>query len=799
MAAVRQHGARNDLFQSKQPYHDSMPPTKGAKQRQGGAAYGEGIAISYDLHEQEPVYRADIKLDSMGWERNNVPLSRNKPSNGFLSAYDAANDQSNRVDSVFDAYVDMYADEQDEVEDFGEDATEGLHVPSPASLRAPSSHATRQSFEQYEEPAAAREPWDERGKTGLYGGGGRGADDRETGWVRDYAFSPQQQPGFEEDISYEGADEDVGPGGHTGVRAAQGDRRDEERRRSSPETAPSSYGPVTPISATFPSQTAEPQYGDGGYRSTNSPPQASSSSRSRLALHTINPALDKKTGTGIAVPVPSRPMPLSTPAAPSTPSIKVIPSTASERPRRKSAFSRWGSRGKKAPAISAPILPQGFVESLGMETFALYPGCKPPSHAILSPVPREPGSPAAPTPRQTSTSPARAVSPPTARVGTPASLRTTAAYQQNSGVRPRNLSPVKAGPERSQRSVSPDGPAPVRLTRRDDNDAASEGYPEDAFRRLSRNSDGSYAAGNQSTRTTHRKFFNGIRQEHSRYHEVQANRAVVPSNAPVIPPIPSARSRDPLSGDGDAAPAFSPQVSFRSDGSGTVDGFRDPWSSSVPSSRSSGHSQRTTMNRDSSHPGNRASLASTAHEHDYRKGSYVSSRSRLPPHAEQGAGDFNPYAVPQPQMASFDQQSPYSSPHARDRRNDSLSSQYSEASEAPPQNDFHPRAHPGFAPPTAASHLRKTSLAEKSLAPPSSAASHSHELFAAPPAVAPLKLSRRPSHVYGGHKLGGDVIWGGAGVGGPKDTAASPMPDCQGSTMHEAPTIGTTGFRNPFG
>ncbi|GAA6042264.1 hypothetical protein JCM8097_000604 [Rhodosporidiobolus ruineniae] len=856
MASVRHYGGRNEPLQPIKQFahYDSMPPHKpsGKQQRYGGGD-PDGLAISYDLHDQQPVYRADVRPD-MGWETNEVPIPRNKQNNGFLSAYDPVNDQSNRADSVFDAYVDMYSgysDQGEDDEDLGEDAQESLDIPVPqtAPLRTNSSRAPPQQQQQQqrsqeldtyeEEQQQDQQPWDERGKTGLYGGGGRGADDRETGWVRDYAFSPaQNNPGFEEDLQFDG-DEEVGPRDRTGSRASrgsratQGRRADDGRRRSSAESAPSSRGPVTPVNASFSVPPVNPKhaYADSGYRSVGSPPQSAPSMRhahshstasshhvpqGRAAsppppvpapirrtrvtppphpVHTIDPSLVKKKATTSAIPTPSAPMPVGM-TAPPVPSIQVNPAPTSERPRRKSAFSKFG-RGKKAPAISAPILPEGFVESLGMETFALYPGCKPPAHAILSPVMRDStDQPSLAAARTISPPPAaRAVSPPAGRAASPPSARKAAPTRpMNGSARPHKVPQMKLGPAQLDRAASPALATPVRLpldALRDDTDTASEGYPEDAFRRLSKESDGSYAVagGDQSTKTTHRKFFDGIRQEHARHEEVQANRGVVPTNAPAIPPVPSARHDSPQ--------AFaSPHASVRSNGSNTVGGFRDPWSFSGPSSRSSVHSQRTTpVNRNSFYQGgDRLSMASTAHEHDfYRKNSYVSHHSHHSRHTRSPSPPHVPtLVVPE-------------SPQ-RDDRTGSVSSQYSEASEAPPTNDFHPRAHPGFNPSNAVGHLRKNSLAGLSALPlplssssGHSSSSHDSHSGTAPP-VAPLNLSRRPSHVYGQNKFGGDVIWGGAGVGGPKDVA-SPIPEASPAMMasEAMPTIGTTGFRNPFG
>ncbi|GAA5838905.1 hypothetical protein JCM11251_003733 [Rhodosporidiobolus azoricus] len=841
MAAVRHYGGRSEPLQAlKQARgYDSVPPKSRKQQSYEGDS--DGLAITYDLHDQQPVYHADVHPDSMSWNSNQVPTARNKQNGNFRSAYDAENDKSNRVDSVFDAYVDMYADDSDSRdEDLGEDATEDLSVtmPQTAPLRTGNARSRQDDLQPYEEEPQEQQPWDERGKTGLYGGGGRGADDRETGWVRGYAFSPPQQaPGFEEDLQFDG-DEEVGPKDRKGSRdsrgsrATQGRRTDDGRRRSSSETTPSSYGPVTPVSATFNPQSIAPKhaYADSGYRSASSPPSSEPSMRhthnhsndssfatsqhrsstppppvpapvrpTRVSpptqpVHTIDPAIVKKKATSSAIPVPSAPMPVGAPHP--MPSINGKPALLGERPRRKSAFAKFG-RGKKAPTISAPILPDGFVDSLGMETFALYPGCKPPAHAILSPVMRD----SADAPQRAISPPARTISPPVARSGTPPSARKAAPRPLNGNVRPLNAPQMKLGAPVFDRAASPALATPVRLplgALRDDTDAASEGYPEDAFRRLSKTSDGSYVPvnGEQSSMVQSRKYFDSIRQEHARHEEVQANRVVVPTNAPGIP-----------------------------NGSSTVNGFRDPWSAggAGQSSRSSVHSQRTTAapNRNSYYHGgggDRASMASTAHEHDYRresnpnprKASYVSGRSRLSQQYDVGRGAASPSPkLAVPSAAGSSTSSPFQ-PTLSDR-NGSVSSAYSEVSEMPPSNDFHPRNNPGFEPRNAVGHLRKNSLAGMSSLPlpPSGSSGAPSSAYAIPQETygptAPLNLSRRPSHLYGqSNKFGGDVVWGGgngSGIGGPKDLA-SPIPEAMSpasSYGEQLPTIGTTGFRNPFG
>ncbi|GAA6002248.1 uncharacterized protein JCM10292_000827 [Rhodotorula paludigena] len=836
-SVVRPYGGRNDPLQPLAQVSHVAPQAAFKGGKAGGVRYPEddGLAITYELHDQQPYYHPDTQTQSVKWAQNDAPVARNKPGHGVLPAFDLRNDRSNRVDSVFDAYVDMYADDGDEEGHEVDDTVEQLQssAPAPSSYRqSPSNDSGRQEdLVPYEAHAQSREPWDERGKTGLYGGGGRGADDRETGWVRDYAFSPIPPiTGYEEDLRFGGDDgeEDVGPRSRINSRGTVGSRSrgDDDVRRESSDTAPSSKGPNTPPdSSTCP--TSGLRYGQNYDGAPASPPQA---------VHTIDAARIKKKMGSPTIPTPSAPISVNTPIAPAVPPVPsgIGASSDRPRPRRKSTGFKWGGRSKKAPTISAPILPEGFVESLGMETFALYPGVKPPSHAILSPVMRNTSSPkpprgfSSPEPQHQPAQPARA--PPTRK----AAPRPKNAPAPHSGGSPPRSQRLGSG---SERSTSFGVHEPIRLplgALRDDTDTASEGYPEDMFRRLSKNSDGSYVPA--SVQTTHRQFFNDMRQEHGRQEEVQANRGVIPMNVPGAPsarPSPSHNSAPATGSPFDSAPSHGRNDSTATAGSG----FRDPWAAG---NRSSMASQRTQQygsggQRGSLYLGSeRASLASTAHEMDYRKGSQVSARSHHTPSPPQS------YQQPQQQQQ---QQQRTASPGPLDRapedRNGSFSSAYSETSEAPPHNTFHPSNafHPGFGPSNAVGQLRKNSLAGGLPIgfPSSSPAEGGHQRKNSYVPIQPLNLAaRRPSYTYraggGGGANGtgtasgphgtsglnpasaaassaanrdttyGDVVWGGAGVGGPRDTS-SPMPGDTGSSFAapRAPTIGTTGFRNPFG
>uniref|UniRef100_A0A0K3CFF4 BY PROTMAP: gi/342319862/gb/EGU11807.1/ Proteophosphoglycan 5 [Rhodotorula glutinis ATCC 204091] n=1 Tax=Rhodotorula toruloides TaxID=5286 RepID=A0A0K3CFF4_RHOTO len=365
-AAAQQYNGFKDPFAAS--HQQSFGSYKlGSKKGMKAGGFGDSLAVQYELHDQQPYYQADHHDKGYEYKQDNVPIARNNAGQLFVPSFDARNDKSNRIDSVFDAYVDMYAEDEEEEDGSGED------------LRGTAAGRTRQEdLEPYESHAQSDTPWDERGKSGLYGGGGRGADDRETGWVRDYAFSPAPPvSGYEEDLRFDNDDgEELQP------------QSSHDQHRQSSETSGSSTGPLTPTNGVDFSSAREL-----ALRQT----QATARSSPRLQeqpIHTVDPARIKKKTIGAAIPTPSAPMPALASSG--------VESAREDRPRvqRKTTFKLIG-RSKKPPTISAPILPEGFVESLGMETFPLYPGVKPPQHALLSPSLKEDraSTPSASSPR----------------------------------------------------------------------------------------------------------------------------------------------------------------------------------------------------------------------------------------------------------------------------------------------------------------------------------------------------------------------------------------------------------------
>ncbi|KAK4055424.1 hypothetical protein OIO90_003262 [Microbotryomycetes sp. JL221] len=337
----------------------------------------------------------------------------------FQPAYDAENDTNNRTESVFDLYADM--------------GSEDDHRTS----RTVSEPVIEEDEEDEEEPKHnASNPWDTRGQNGLYGGGGRGADDSETGWVSHYEMQSPAPPhghataGVEEDLRFDDEQQ------HDGVRTNRLDSADtyrpveQERRRSSDDTENSSYGPKTPVNATFPvaSASAQPYPPSGylpsspakvksGFTTEPKTPEQRKDNHRRFQLskpspsnikETISPplspgfepdsatqksSLTSKLLTGkYALHIGGHSHSQNPPLTP-PPVHKVDPALLAKAqlnvaetpsPGRRKSF-KWTGRSKKTPQISAPILPEGFVESLGMETVPLTPGMKlPVAYSVLN-------------------------------------------------------------------------------------------------------------------------------------------------------------------------------------------------------------------------------------------------------------------------------------------------------------------------------------------------------------------------------------------------------------------------------
>ncbi|BGP31902.1 hypothetical protein JCM10296v2_003681 [Rhodotorula toruloides] len=680
-AAAHQYNGFKDPFAAS--HEQSFGSYKlGSNKGMKAGGFGDSLAVQYELHDQQPDYQAHQHDKGYEYKQDNVPIARNNARQLFVPSFDARNDKSNRIDSVFDAYVDMYAEDEEEEDGSGED------------LRGTAAGRTRQEdLEPYESHAQSDTPWDERGKSGLYGGGGRGADDRETGWVRDYAFSPAPPvSGYEEDLQFDNEDDGE---------SQQHSSHDQHRQSS--ETSGSSTGPLTPTNGVDFGSARE-----SALRQT----QETTRSSPRLheqPIHTVDRArIKKKTTIGAAIPIPSAPMPALASSG--------HKGGREDRPRiqRKTTFKLIG-RSKKPPTISAPILPEGFVESLGMETFPLYPGVKPPQHALLSPSLKE------------DRASAPSAASPSAAALVPASPRIRSPPTRKAAPRPKHIPTRAEGstPPLRDRPISPPVVAQLR-----EQHFSTRGYDD---------------------------------EDEPQPRQQQLQQYTRPTNSPPRSSPSRAQQRE-------ASPPFEQYSGShaRTASSATVgSGFRDPWSATRTSSGTpSIRSQSTAHNRTSSYrAGERGSMASTVHELDCRKGGSV--KSNLSSHAR---------PVPTFQLEVADGLEPSPLQRTTDDGHGSLSSEYSELSDAPPTNNFHPsNAFSGYTPSTTVGQLRKNSIA---YAP-----------------VQPLNLGARPAfdnRQSTASNFGGDVVWGGPTDVSRPQSVASPF---QGY----APTIGTTGFRNPFG
>lgn len=266
--------------------------------------------------------------------------------------------------------------------------------------------------------------WDTRGKTGLYGGGGRGANDRETGWVQDYEiqrYAPRREDRTSvsehtQDVFMELIQSTQYPRAYVGAVLPR------QRRNSSGSdySARSSYSyspgdlidsfftkPIDRLSFTaldlhtnvshpafpFPPSSQKdylrtPITQSAASPASLTPPPAPRATAGPKAVR-FDPTLPslKATSTPIATTTQgsrvlkkraSHSPPLQRPAiSQSTSANKPLPvlvDVRSEDLRRQSSLStfKWTPKAKKAaPVISGPILPEGFVRSLGMSTFSI--------------------------------------------------------------------------------------------------------------------------------------------------------------------------------------------------------------------------------------------------------------------------------------------------------------------------------------------------------------------------------------------------------------------------------------------
>lgn len=262
---------------------------------------------------------------------------------------------SGRLDSVYAMYAEMYPELDEEAPPLPTGFTSHEDERGTTLL---STYTTSATYSVSYSPASGTKaaPWDERGATGLYGGGGRGADDHETGWARNFAFAPPPPlvSGVEEDLRFEGDTAAAAATTPLGSPVTLDPPR--IARTPSPVNSASGHLSDTAHSASSIRRAREEQAEQAA-----SLQQESAEQPVALPVHTIDVAQIKKQQAVSSIPTPSEPIlsakytTKSRPKLPRTPSLK------------------WRSRSSKKPTISTPILPPGFVESLGMATFPLAP------------------------------------------------------------------------------------------------------------------------------------------------------------------------------------------------------------------------------------------------------------------------------------------------------------------------------------------------------------------------------------------------------------------------------------------
>ncbi|GAA5981752.1 hypothetical protein JCM10908_004591 [Rhodotorula pacifica] len=278
---------------------------------------------------------------------------------------------SNRLDSVYAVYAEMYP-EMDEAE--ADEGDSGFTSPEDQRGKAVSSYLPPVPHSRQSSRPENTLPWDERGATGLYGGGGRGADDQETGWARNFVLVPPPPvSGVEEDLRFE---EEEGSTDDTPTPLASPVPPEASRvaRAGSPVSSMSGHLSDTAHSASSIRRAREQaELTTESEAPSHAEPEVKFE-RDAAPIHTVDIGQIKKQHARPTMPTPSEPMLSPKNAIKARPNLPRTP------------ILKWRSRSKKAPTISTPILPPGFVESLGMETFALQPGVKPPLPAARRPL-----------------------------------------------------------------------------------------------------------------------------------------------------------------------------------------------------------------------------------------------------------------------------------------------------------------------------------------------------------------------------------------------------------------------------
>jgi hypothetical protein len=275
------------------------------------------------------------------------------------------------------------------------------------------AYRTDRAEEEDLDPAPLKGGWDQRGKTGLYGGGGRGADDIETGWIQEYAATLaakrlerggkdagglQRAPGAERKMSLGAQVERAYEQRRADGKNTQPTPRYQTRheRELSSGTDPSLSGPETPLDSTFAAARIRqealheqlPQTlklnpvrdivkvtlppATPATTTAKSKKQSLTLPKNRRKSEPVSTRPSKEAFNGskstVTTPVTSNFPSIASPKTPNGSSI-----AAGGRRISLSALLKAAGRSKKAVTISNPILPIGFVESLGIPTNDINP------------------------------------------------------------------------------------------------------------------------------------------------------------------------------------------------------------------------------------------------------------------------------------------------------------------------------------------------------------------------------------------------------------------------------------------
>ncbi|BGP55331.1 hypothetical protein JCM8202v2_002929 [Rhodotorula sphaerocarpa] len=326
----------------------------------------------------------DMKLQVDGQRRDRSSRMPRMPSS---AASQGPSRWSTRLDSVYAVYAEMYPELADDVPDVPPLPSSGFASREDQRGTAVATYHRSSPASPRKVPSRAAGDWVRPESTGLFGGGGRGADDRETGWTRHFALNPPPPvSGYEEDLRFEEDSTSDTPTPTPLASPAPIDTPHAETEQ------PTMVAPEAAPSATSLRRAREQAEGAAARVSSesNEPRTAPAPAAATTAV------ADKVKIAPISTEKPAISEPLLSPKSAAKPKPKF--------PRASGLL--WRTRSQKTPRISQPILPAGFIEALGMETFALQPGAPIPVNAIRPPhlrdadsnaaVPRPPRTPSPP-------------------------------------------------------------------------------------------------------------------------------------------------------------------------------------------------------------------------------------------------------------------------------------------------------------------------------------------------------------------------------------------------------------------